>query len=464
MKAAQDAQMLEEKLRRYLFTFLAVFAVGMLAHILGVTHDVINHDSIYMLDAKGFYWLKNQGKWAAGDINAYLSGKFVTASWFLPVGLAFFAAAACLIAEILRVKKTVSGIAIGAILVTYYAVMSMTVYYGTGYFGFCFFLAVLGAYFIALERKWYSFLGIGLIAGSMGGYQPYIGAAAAVLVLECICDSIYSQKETSEILKKGIKYIVMLIASVLLYYAVLQYFRLTGFIKLLNYQNIDQLGGGSIPVIGFAQMIVSDLMDAYGFLFRRMDMPYSLIRFLNPTCGIAVGILFCIVSWKNKLYQKWLRMLLTALLVFVIYPIAANLVVVLSMDVDAHDIMKYTLVLLFIVPVVLADRLLAQEKTQWREAGVVGRAVHGRTAHACACTLCAALALSWACVDNDYYRMMIQAEEQMRADCVSVMSAVYAHDDYEQGTEVALIGKPPYKVFENKYSFIASDVIRPLHH
>lgn len=430
---------------------------GLAAHIPSIANDLINHDSVNGLNADANYWLSQQGKWAAGYIISFLRGVLTVPSWFVLLGIIGFACSAFLIVRMFNIKSSVCAALIGGILVANDAVMSMTLAYGTDYFAFCFLLMVIAVYCARMYRFGWP-VSIGLITLSMGGYQPMIGAATSLFVMLCIMDALRPENTFKKLLLSGLKYIAILLVGGALYYGILQLLIDKGIVVLNSYKNINELAsGGLTDTSRMFELLRDTFLYPYMQLAGRLEVPYSQMNTLNKLCGVLIIFSYVWAVINNKIYKSPLKFIASIILVFGVFPVAVNLVDFLTQDEVVSRIMRYSIVLLYCLPVVLCGACLKCDKPDGAEKADTGEGKKLIT-RALACIVCIAVSVNvmyWCCLDHDAYGYVNIADKQLMAKSSILMNSIYQYEGYEPGTPVAFVGQAPIPFFDDTNSATA---------
>ena len=430
---------------------------GLAAHIPSIANDLINHDSVNGLHADANYWLSQQGKWAAGYIISFLRGALTVPSWFVLLGIIGFACSAFLIVRMFNIKSSVCAALIGGILVANDAVMSMTLAYGTDYFAFCFLLMVIAVYCARMYRFGWP-VSIGLITLSMGGYQPMIGAATSMFVMLCIVDALRPENTFKKLLLSGLKYIAILLVGGALYYGILQLLIDKGIVVLNSYKNINELAsGGLTDTSRMFELLRDTFLYPYMQLAGRLEVPYNQMNTLNKLCGVLIIFSYVWAVINNKIYKSPLKFIASIILAFGVFPVAVNLVDFLTQDEVVSRIMRYSIVLLYCLPVVLCGACLGSDKPDEVEKARAGegKKMINRVMTCIICVVVSVMVLDWCCLDHDGYGYVSASNKQMSAKSAILMNSIYQCEGYEPGTPVALIGKTPIPFYDDTNSATA---------
>lgn len=333
-------------------TFVATMLVGFFSHIVVITNFILNHDSLFSL-YRGMANRIYLGRWC-DRIFSVLTGEILQPAICVSFGIIFIAISAAIIVRYLEIQSKFLAIAIGAGMVLFPTVASTNTYYlvSLTYFG-SLLLATLGVYCADRGRKGV-FLSVLLLTLSLGTYQAYISFAAGVFVLRIILD-LLNGSPAKACLRKGLKYIGLLLVSILSYYLILKIILITTNAKMTNYRglsNMDNISILNIPTLivnAYTKVIAFFLFDQYGENTIGTAALYVL------TCVLfVVGIIYLMI--KKRLFRDTLRtvLLVVALLVF---PLAIHAIAVLSQNANTHWLMIYAFVLVYVSSIAVIDQV-----------------------------------------------------------------------------------------------------------
>lgn len=172
--------------KKYRYTIIAVFLVGICAHGYMFTNKISYHDDICDLFALGS--TLSVGRWSLELILYVLShtvGKYSMPLWIGVLSMLFISASACMIIDLLEIKDTFECVLLGSIMIVFPAVTMTFVYMFTAgcYFG-ALFLVIFAVWL--LEKYWSAWSVIGAvicIAFSTGIYQAYFSVGISLILL-----------------------------------------------------------------------------------------------------------------------------------------------------------------------------------------------------------------------------------------------------------------------------------------
>lgn len=411
-------------------TVLFTIIFGFFVHFFMLSNYMLNHDSV-VLTSTNADWLLAQGKWFTslceyqGPLGLnYLSGA---------VGIAAAGLLAGVLTLIFSIRSKPAGWLIGAVVVAFPSVATMFLYRACDSFVLTALLAVLAAYF-ARRKDWMSILtGIVLLTLSLGSYQGYLGFAASILVLLCILELLRPSSTCKEVFLQGVRYIIQLLISVALYYIILQIrLKMTG-MQLSSYKGADNMLGILNPVKLWAATVQA-MKNVWGFLVEdNLGQPDCVVAAIYTLTVVAVLALVVWAVVRRKLYREPVRLAMLFVLLLVIYPLAVNIVGVLSDNQSYYYITIYPFAMFFIcVPVLLQECLPEQVST--------GK----RWLRATSLILVTACVWGWFIRDNQGYQKLYLQNYNMQTKTTALVAQIQNTPGYTVETPVVLIGDAPY--------------------
>lgn len=350
--------------KQYIIVFFTTLLWGIVAHGYMFFNKFSWHDDLNGITEKGATYIS--GRWFAeilGEcIQKYLGN--VSLPWFNGLfSLLFLAAGNVFLVKLFRLKSTASGILLAGLMTVFPSWVSTYGYmYKAVYYAVAVFLAVLGIYVVRIDKMmWRGILGGGIsICLSLGIYQAYLPLAVTVLLINFIGDVI-AELECSlkEHLKRGISEVAAVLLGIILYFAGNQIFLAIKHATLTDYQNINQMGHTNLKmmVAGTVSAWREFLMPPHG---GGMDMYMQSVRVAYYAVLIlTTGLLLwhVVQGWKKN--RGSVLILLGSALCF---PIGVNLLYLMGNIPSIHGIMVYAKVMVFILPLVLAEQI---EKKSW---------------------------------------------------------------------------------------------------
>ena len=396
--------------------FLSAVILGLLIHMPMLVRDIPNHDGL-----DSMYFDQNMitsGRWfltVACGISSYFN-----LPWLIGVlGLFYLGITAVLLTEFLEVENRGTAVLISGLLTAFPALSATFAYVFTldGYM-----LALLLAVSAPLLVKKYKrgFLAGGVaLAFSMGIYQSYL-SFTMLLSLYGAAMLLLSKEAVREKLKGICNYLFMGVIGVGLYYLLLQILLKIQGKELASYQGINGMGTAGGGFLTTVKEIYGDFLSfsaRSGILFKNI---FSLLAF-GLLCGLVLLLLIKLIVKEKKYTDFWLYV--TILLLAAAVPVAANVILIVSPEVNYHLLMRYQWVLCPILPVALADKYGKDSLSRWilLLAGGV-------------------LVFHYALTDNIAYSNLEKKYEKTYAYCLRLADRMEQTEGYYPGIPIAMIG------------------------
>lgn len=412
--------------------FLSATFLGFLTHLYIITNLLLNHDSERVLFSNGSGGLPS-GRWSA-DVLSDFSTKFQLPVVILLLSIFMIALTAGFTVMILETTSKPVIILTSAFLVTFPSVAGMFSYvFAADVYFICLFLNAL-AVFLAKKYSWGWLPAIILCAFALGGYQSFICYSIALFLMDCILD-LFFEKEIRNILKKGIKYIGIIVAALILYYLILICILTAEGVQLLSYQGINTIGSTGLKVY------ISQIPKAFkNFAQFYKEFPYSTEFYQNiQVCFLLFAL--CALGYlavAYKFHRQNLRLLLL-ILGCIMIPLALNFITVLAPNASVHALMIYSFVLLNAFSLKIIE--LASKKMM--ENHISGWAF----LYLCNTLLVGLLIWNYFCVDNIAYLRLQVCYENSFALANRIVSRIEVLDEYSLELPVAIIGEASLKLY-----------------
>ncbi len=420
--------------REWKLAFLSALILGILVHLPMMVSDIPNHDGL-----DSMYFDQNMitsGRWflmVACGFSSFYSLPWVTSL----LGIVLLALTAVMLVEFLEVKETISIVLVSGLLVTFPALASTFAYVYTmdGYM--LALLLAVSACVLVKKGRWGFVAGGFCLAFSMGIYQAYLPFA----MLLCIYGALQLLLEQGEGLtlksrfRQVLRYLYMGIIGVGAYYGILQVLLLLQGKLLADYQGISGMATGTESRGLVAQIVVMyrDFLafTVKGNVFAGGWFGPAAVAVLLLTLFLAVmGLAIAKKWWKKPLF--FVIMCLVVLGV----PLATNVLLFISPQVNYHLLMRYQWVLFLVIPVAFAERYRAQIQ-------------FGSLLQWLAATAAAVMIFQYGVTDNIAYSNLQKRYEKTYAYCVRLLDRIENTEGYYQGIPIAMIGvvgEDPYPV------------------
>lgn len=432
----------ERVTRPMVAAFVSALLLGFVTHISAITNLLMNWDSMTLMFGAGF--ALTQGKWFYAFLDQ-LHGIINVGSITIPLAILFCAISAALLVKVLDIKKPIHAGFLGAALAVFPSTMVICAYNSEDIFLFAVLLSVFAVY--VLDRCKFGFVGgVVLLALSLGIYQAYIGFTAAILLMMCMKKAFTPQVSLREVFLQAGKYILFLALSIILYYIVLQVTIAVSGTALSEYRGIsDTLSGKSISPsiiltsigLAYSQFTSGVWMDFFGTGGTRFVFFYRL-------AAIFVLLCLCLLVAKRKLYRKPGH-LLTLILFIILFPLAVNIIEVLSFGSGEYLIMTYPFVMCVALLILFVDMLTESEADHAEDTNSTGK--HGRkglsktaiAAQWVAVGICACLVFNWYIFDNQGYTRMKVSYDEAYSISMGMIDDITSCEGYNESSTVAVM-------------------------
>ena len=354
---------MEQRLKSFLqdqsvrWTLLASLITAAAAYSYGMLNNIVNYDTIFNIpNVTGGG--EASGRWALGLLTR-LTERF-RIGYSLPffntlVSLLLVALSAILICRILRLSAPRACALTGIVTMSFPAVASMTFFSFTmPYYALALVLITAACLLVERRRKpvWFLLYSL-LLAFAVGVYQAFYPFAVMLAVLAVITECLDPKATPQAVLKQGLFYVGAILLSYLLYRLGLKAMLAATGRKLTAYQGIDQMG--QIDLARLPGM----LRDMYRHFFLLFTHDYLSLT-SEPITRLCVLVLqagsalLLVLGWREKNRLKRLEL---AVLLLVALPIASNLIILMVPDGTIYTLMAMGLLSVFLLPVLLWDRL-----------------------------------------------------------------------------------------------------------
>lgn len=365
---------------------IAAFLIGMIGHVSFLTNRFFNHDSIlYTLADPDSTFALVQGKWFSLPVSLLVQGLMVSSSVIMTTGMLELSIAAALTVSLLRIRSPLWGAITGALLVLFPSVMCANIYEGSALFFASLLMATL-AVFVTIRWRHGFWLGIVLLTLSCGTYAVFIGYAAGLFLMVELFRLFDGKTPIKSILLEGLKYVLVLAVSAILYYAILKALLRINRLALMQYRGIENIGKFSLASVWksvFDSYQKVYYFFRYGlFLYRNTFRIDSVFLAMNWATLALCALLSLWILLRNRAHRSFGRVALLAVLVC-LFPLAIHAIGVLGQNAMTHWIMCYPFVLVYVFLVACADQVellappegLTERKAKWNKRGVLTSAI-----------------------------------------------------------------------------------------
>lgn len=410
---------------------LAALGWGLATHLFALTNSFHNYDDI-AVQPNGYGTSLLLGRWflmVLGDILEALFGNYN-----LPLvnGLALLillALSAALTVRLLEIRSRVHGFFIGALFSVFPTVASSlffrytSVFYGTGIL-----LAVLAAWAVNLGIRGI-FLSAVFTALSLGIYQAYPPVTIGIMVLALLRQLLEDRVTVKALFFRGLRCCAALVAGVVLYYLVLEWFLIREQITLMDYQGVSGMGRislGDLPglilraILTVCALPVKNVFGVSGMGLIRLA--YLILGLLSVLC---LGV---ILFRKGR---RW-SVILMALALCAAFLAGVDFLVVMCPDAGIYTIMVYGLALVGCAPCVFAECLPEDTPSSRKGKGLAARVCAGALALLIGC---------YAYETNVNYMASYFTTRQMENYAASLVTQIRMTEGFDPEKKWALLGQ-----------------------
>ncbi len=241
------------------WTLWAALVAGLASYIFVMTNNIHNNDSL-IATPSGVGATVTSGRFVLELIERIqntFSGQWYNSTTFNTIlSLVLLTLASILLVRCFDLSSKISVIAVTALTVSFPAIaVTMVFNYCAHCYSFAILLVAAGCYLLSRKsfRAW--IVGVVFFAGMLGIYQSYLALVIVIFLLMLIRESLRNDVKFADVLLKGIRYILSIVLSYVLYRLLLGLCLKIMHLELDTYQGINTMGEislGSIPgLIGY---------------------------------------------------------------------------------------------------------------------------------------------------------------------------------------------------------------------
>ena len=417
---------------------LTAFLTGLIAYTFCFTHKLEIHDDLNNMFSQGYP--VSSGRWGL----AFIEKLFPTVSipWFNGlVSLLLISLAVCLIIRMFEIRKPLLQLLLSAVLVAFPSQMTTFAYmFTTIQYAVSLLLSVTAAYCLTRQKnlRQMVFAGV-LLVISLSIYQPYLAVCTSLLIVWCFSLCLSEEHTGREVVVLGLRYIVVIVISMLVYYGILALVKRFSDMPLNEYAE-NNLNSFSDILRG---VLVAYTSFAGYFLRGHYDIVRPGISFAAHLVLLLVTIFLLVlhfVSPRSRIKGR----LWAALLCLFLLPLGINCLRLISSL--FHNLMVYGFVSFYVLVAVVLERCLPEAGEKWKvPAGNL-------------CTDVTAASLAVILISNVYfanaiYLDMYMQEEQAKAFYQGVVASLTQQEDFDENSWVVFFGE---KDFLKDYPLIST--------
>ena len=413
--------------RPFRLAFVSTFFLGFIMHLYVFSNLLLNHDGIYFIGPEGMGAL-HLGRWSV-NFFSFLSWIYETPVVIAVVALLALSICAGLTVCILKIHSSLCIFLVSGFMVSFPTVACSFSYM---FMADAFFIAALlhiAAVYITRKYRYGWCAAILCIAVGLGIYQSYIGCTVALFLFDCIL-LLFSDKSIKTVLKRGVAYIAIILAGLVLYRVILACLLWKNHTVLGSYRNMNEaINSGVFDYLRILPLSYRQIFEFFwspSYLIRPLQILQRVIFILAAGCFLFLAVL-------KRIYKDPLRLFLLSCGA-VLLPVALNLICIICGGwTDVNMLMQYSYVFAFVFAIKLFElTALEIQILHFR-----------RTGYAVVLTslvVCATLVWSNFCICNTAYLEMQLTMEISQSLGIRVLSKLEALNGYVPGeTPVMLV-------------------------
>lgn len=418
---------LAQLFRVWRIPFLASLVWGFLGYMFAFTNKLINHDEVGQLFAKGA--TVTSGRWGLGMLDLIFPN--VSMPWIYGVfTIVLIGTGICLILHLFDLRSRAIQILLAGCIMVFPSLIGVFGYmFTSSSYGLSFLLTVLAVWLVCRPCKWAVIPALCCLVASVSIYQAYISIAASLLVLVLI-RMLLTGEDPFAVLKKGIGYVLFLIAGLGIYYLLTQVvLRITG-VSFNDYATGNITFSPAYLLEGVRLAYVNFFRFFYWAHHRLMPTAFS--RMLHAMLFAAVAVL--LLLWVRKQKKSFAARLLLLLVLVVVLPLAINCMYLITSEASIHTLVLYSFTSVYILAAILAE-LWLREAAQGKIAEIIRRVTLDGMA-----LLLALIVFINVYTANTAYLTLHLRYENAYSFYTSLTAQIRQHPEFREGTRIAVIG------------------------
>lgn len=208
-------------------------------------------------------------------------------------------------------------------------------------------LSTLAVYLVRKNnnKNWLIFISSLLLALAMGMYQTYISVTMVLCVATLLIDAL-NNKEKKEIFTNLLKYVVMGVIGVILYYAISHIVLAIAHLNVSSYSGANRVGIETLKNI--PALIPQAYTSFINYYFNDGIIPNIIWKtnILYAIIFIVMAISAIYIAIKNEVYKRKTNVILS-LICILIAPMCFGIIEIIIPDVDIHILMACSMIYIF---------------------------------------------------------------------------------------------------------------------
>ena len=426
-KISQTVMAWPEGLRILIFTM----GMGFLTHGFVYANTLFAHDN-----TRPFNDAFSALRWSSPFF--YAPRAFLQMPWVIGlITLAELSAVVYLLARSLSIRHVLGQFLLSAVVITFPSVICFHNYGNVDLYTGPLLLSIAAAVLANRKGFWNALFAVLLLCLSLGTYQAFVSMTASLMLLFLLRDMLIRRSTARLAVRKGLKFIAVLAASVILSYLVYRIFsHFSDASGVTGYRSEDQLGHFS------PAELLQWLWETYKTVFYYMiPTSHSLYPFpiwvmgMQWVCILAVGIASVLRLIREGFFRHPAGVCLSLALLLLL-PAAINLIQLLNNGYQPHLLMMFA----FITPWLLVLQYGEWALRQLPEVSHPSRIPLKRClAGLCAVLICVSSYYGYVVANADYLSRKLNYDASLSL-ATRILGKIEAIDGFTKATPVIFIG------------------------
>lgn len=431
--------------------------IGIVIHLFFMANQYVNHDSVVTYYNNNS-WLLTQGKWFVTPLASFDSPSVNIVYSAGIIGLIAISLSSYIFCCIFNLHSKWVKKLVGISFVSFPAITACFLYQSLDFFGLTFLLTMVSAYFL-VKRKGIipTLAGLGFLTLSLGAYQAYLGAAIAIMVLDCLMKAIRN-KSWKSILCTGVKYCLYIVLAIGLYYIILRIRLAQTKMELSSYKGINNMTDYIKPYV-LLRSVKYAMLDVYNFFMKNcFGVVFRGFSWLNLVFILLTIISILIIMINSGAIHSIMNIIITIAMLMCL-PVAVNIIGVLSANQTFYYISIIPFVMLYISPIILVYEGL--EISEWKSN--VKEVNTKQLIFLALVVLIAVNSVDWIGQDNIVYQKIALMNKEYDSKLSILATRIQSMPGYNQDTKVVFVGKAPYDFLKSSGKLTALEVLMDTH-
>ena len=387
-----------------------------------------------------------------------IKGNIVSPVLVTIISSVFLAITVLLVIEILGIKNKFLKYITGCVFAVAPNISAtFTFFYCSDAYMLGMLLATLAVFIIKKyeKPKWVVLISGLCISISMGMYQTYLSVTMVLCIATLIID-VLSNKEKKQIYKSAVKYIIMGVIGVALFYIISRMVLIYKNFPMSNYNGADKIGLQTL--LDLPKLLPQAYKSFFNYYFTDTIIPNTIwhtnIIYSVIFITMLVSSIYLII--KNKVYKK-ISNLVILLILFFIIPICFDVIEIIVPDVSMHILMACSMIFIFPIFFKIIDILPKTTLSKVFKYIII------------VCSVIVIWNYIWQ--DNASYIAMNSMQKQAESTALKLVTRIEQLDEYNPKMPILILGglrDNPYlkrentsieakKIFERTWGFISNE-------